>query len=188
MRVNKYLIAQLFSPSIDDTLSLGDIISRVKRSPTLIPNLYRKLSKGFAKIYGRERKPASLGTANDMPTDISKGVADTYKPTVDNPLMLTEYDSKRWNANKNKTERNFKSHRGPIGRKRGCSKGTYKCITELEPRGDRHKEGLRPEDGPGWYTACLTFTSLLVLVLAPIFFGKFYTFPSMFIRVLWKMF
>ena len=159
MRVNKYLIAQLFSPSIDDTLSLGDIISRVKRSPTFIPNLYLKLSKGFAKIYGRERKPASLGTADDMPTDISNGVADTYKPTVENPLIVTEYDDKKWNANKNKTEKNFRKYRGPSGRSRGCSKGTYKCITELQPRGDRHKEGLRPEDGPGWYTTCLTFTS-----------------------------
>merc|ERR1712179_347102 len=71
--------SQLFSPSIDDTLTLGDIISRVKRSPKFIPNLFRILSKAFADVYGRERKPASLGTADDMPTEIREG-AETYVP------------------------------------------------------------------------------------------------------------
>ena len=89
MKVNKYLIAQLFSPSIDDTLTLGDIISRVKRSPKFIPNLFRILSKAFAKVYGRERKPASLGTADDMPTEIRDG-AETYVPKIENPLLLKQ--------------------------------------------------------------------------------------------------
>ena len=144
MKVNKYLIAQLFSPSIDDTLTLGDIISRVKRSPKFIPNLFRILSKAFAKVYGRERKPASLGSADDMPTEVREG-AKTYTPKIDNPLL----------RNQNKIFRNHKNKPGVrqrmAGRMRKGRCNSYDCKTQKEPKGDPHKEGLRPEDKPGWF-------------------------------------
>ena len=141
MKVNKYLIAQLFSPSIDDTLTLGDIISRVKRSPKFIPNLFRILSKAFAKVYGRERKPASLGTADDMPTEIRDG-AETYVPKIENPLLLKQAEY-RMRHDKNQKAK----HRSSGGRARRCR--SYNCNTRKQPKGDRHIEGLRPEDAPG---------------------------------------
>ena len=146
MKVNKYLIAQLFSPSIDDTLTLGDIISRVKRSPKFIPNLFRILSKAFADVYGRERKPASLGTADDMPTEIREG-AETYVPKIENPLLLKqkEYIMKHRNAN-SKTRIRSEGRGRPSWSSRCRS---YGCRTKKQPKGDRHVEGLRPEDVPG---------------------------------------
>ena len=150
MRVNKHLIAQLFSPSIDDTLSLGDIISRVKRSPNYIPNLFRILSKAFAKVYGRERRPASLGTIKDFPTELTEG-ADTYKPKVKNPLLVSENDNAKWNTHKG----NNKKYRNARGRSPPNSCRSYNSCTLKKPKGDKHKEGLRPQDGPGWYNSCL---------------------------------
>ena len=144
MKVNKYLIAQLFSPSIDDTLTLGDIISRVKRSPRFIPNLFRILSKAFAKVYGRERKPASLGTADDMPTEVREG-AKTYTPKIDNPLLRNQNEIFRNDRNK----KNKVRHRTGGRRMGRCN--TYNCQAQREPKGDAHKEGLRPEDKPGWF-------------------------------------
>merc|ERR1712064_54710 len=133
--------SKLFSPSIDDTLTLGDIISRVKRSPKFIPNLFRILSKAFAKVHGRERKPASLGTADDMPTEIRDG-AETYVPKIENPLLLKQAEYRM------RHDKNSKSkHRSSGGRARRCR--SYDCNTRKQPKGDRHIEGLRPEDAPG---------------------------------------
>ena len=39
------------------------------------------------------------------------------------------------------------------GTGRKCT--NYNCGTLKKPKGDRHKEGLRPQDGPGWYNSCL---------------------------------
>ena len=99
---------QLSSPGIHQTISLdGDSASRVKRAAsTKFGNFFRVLGNAYSDIYGRPRRKASLGTINDLPTEILEG-AQGYTPTVENPLLFNQ-EKQKIRSDKIITEENGK--------------------------------------------------------------------------------
>ena len=106
-------------------------------------NFYRILNQAFVVVYGRERKAASLGTADDMPTDIKEG-ADSYKPELENPL-LEKAKAAKWRHDKTINQQHRSSFQG---RSRSKCRG-YACTTRKQPKAIPFKEGLRKQDAPG---------------------------------------
>ena len=107
-------------------------------------NFYRILNQAFVVVYGRERKAASLGTADDMPTDIKEG-ADSYKPELQNPL-LEKADAARLRHLKTINLQHRSSFQG---RSRSKKCRSYVCRTRKQPKAIPFKEGLRKQDAPG---------------------------------------
>ena len=115
---------------------------RVKRAANLkiaISQFFRALGNAFEKIHGRPRHQASLGTINDLPTEIKEGKTK-FKPKIQNPLL---------------TQANKALYRS---KKEGRGKGNpYTARVKKQPSGYRYKEGLRKKDAPGlvlfifWY-------------------------------------
>ena len=105
---------------------------RVKRAATnkIVNQFFRALGNAFEKIHGRPRHQASLGTINDLPTEIKDGKTK-FKPKIQNPLLLS--------ANKAL----YRS------KKEGRSKNSYTARVKKQPSGYRFKEGLRKKDAPG---------------------------------------
>ena len=106
---------------------------RVKRAANnkIVNQFFRALGNAFERIHGRPRHQASLGTINDLPTEIKEGKTK-FKPKIQNPLL---------------TQANKALYRS---KKEGRSKGnSYTTRVKKEPRGHRYKEGLRKKDAPG---------------------------------------
>ena len=114
---------------------------RVKRAATnkIVNQFFRALGNAFEKIHGRPRQQASLGTANDLPTEIKAG-GTKFKPKITNPLL-------------NKADAAIKNHRRMKKKKyagRVFNDGvSYDKRVKKQPSGYRYKEGLRTEDAPG---------------------------------------
>ncbi len=49
-------------------------------------NFFRALGIAYKDVYGQVRQSASLGTMDDLPTEILEG-ASHYRPQVENPLL-----------------------------------------------------------------------------------------------------
>ena len=107
---------------------------RVKRAANLkiaVAQFFRALGNAFEKIHGRPRHQASLGTINDLPTEIKEGKTK-FKPKIQNPLLTQ--------ANK-ALFRSKKQGRG--------LNNPYTTRVKKQPSGYRFKEGLRKKDAPG---------------------------------------
>ena len=107
---------------------------RVKRAANLksvMNQFFRALGNAFEKIHGRPRHQASLGTINDLPTEIKEGKTK-FKPKIQNPL-LTQASKALYRSEK-------------VGRGKG---NPYTKRVKKQPRGHRYKEGLRKKDAPG---------------------------------------
>ena len=108
---------------------------RVKRAANLnsINQFFRALGNAFEKIHGRPRQHASLGTFNDLPTEIKAG-GTKFKPKIQNSL-LDQAEKARFRSKKD----------GPA---RGVD-NPYTTRVKKQPSGHRYKEGLRKKDAPG---------------------------------------
>ena len=106
---------------------------RVKRAANnkIVNQFFRALGNAFERIHGRPRHQASLGTINDLPTEIKEGKTK-FKPKITNPLL---------------TEANKALYRS---KKEGRGQGNpYTARVKKQPSGYRYKEGLRKKDAPG---------------------------------------
>ena len=65
------------------------------------------LGNAYSDIYGRPRREASLGTINDLPTEILEG-AKAYTPEVENPLINNQEKAKQKEIRKLRTDNNSK--------------------------------------------------------------------------------
>ena len=115
---------------------------RVKRAANLnsINQFFRALGNAFEKIHGRPRHHASLGTANDLPTEIKAG-GTKFKPKITNPL-LTQAKKAIFRNDKYLGENKVTS--GNSNREH-----PYTTKVKKQPSGYRYKEGLRKKDAPG---------------------------------------
>ena len=144
--------AQFKSQSIDeDTISLGGIAARVKRAANYnerkynkyVNQLFQALSNAFEQIMGRPRHQASLGTANDLPTEIKAG-GTKFKPKITNPLLTKAKEAIF------KTRTLLSSTKKNKKRGRTFNEGvSYTKKVKKQPSGYRYKEGLRKKDAPG---------------------------------------
>ena len=152
--------AQFISQFIDeDTISLGGIAARVKRAANLknVNQLFHALSNAFEQIMGRRRQEASLGTANDLPTEIKKG-GIKFKPRIANPLLEeTKFKPRITNRLLEKADLAIKGYRSMTSKSMrggfnllGPSKEErYNKLVRKQPTGYRYREGLRRRDAPG---------------------------------------
>ena len=112
---------------------------RVKRAATnkSVNQFFRALGNAFEKIHGRPRHQASLGTINDLPTEIKQGKSK-FKPKVQNPLL-------------SKAPLALRKNRKMLSTRSGRSNKEHPYTTKVkkEPNGYRFKEGLRKKDAPG---------------------------------------
>ena len=118
---------------------------RVKRAANLniIKQFFRALGNAFEKIHGRPRNHASLGTANDLPTEIKAG-GTKFKPKITNPLLTKAKEAIF------KTRTLLSSTKKNKKRGRTFNEGvSYTKKVKKQPSGYRYKEGLRKKDAPG---------------------------------------
>ena len=111
---------------------------RVKRAANnkIVNQFFRALGNAFEKIHGRPRHQASLGTINDLPTEIKEGKTK-FKPKITNPLLT-------------KANVAIKKTRTMIARRgRSNKEHPYTLKVKKQPSGYRYKEGLRKKDAPG---------------------------------------
>ena len=109
-----------------------DFNFRVKRAATnkIVNQFFRALGNAFEKIHGRPRHQASLGTINDLPTEIKEGKTK-FKPKIQNPLLLQ--------ANKARMR--------SIGKEGRVLGNPYDKRVKKQPNGYRYKED--PKKAPG---------------------------------------
>ena len=107
---------------------------RVKRAANnkIVNQFFRALGNAFEKIHGRPRHQASLGTINDLPTEIKEGKTK-FKPKIQNPLLLQANNAK---IRSEKEGRTGYSTRHP-----------YTERVKKQPSGYRYKED--PKKAPG---------------------------------------
>ena len=117
---------------------------RVKRAATnkIVNQFFRALGNAFEKIHGRPRQQASLGTANDLPTEIKAG-GTKFKPKITNPLLTKANEAIRNHMRLLSTTKNARESRTFKGAV------SYSKKVKKQPSGYRYKEGLRTEDAPG---------------------------------------
>ena len=129
------IIEKLHEYGIKNVTDFTDFLTRVKRAVKggKVGDFFRAFTVAYEEVYGRPRQTASLGTIEDMPTEILQG-AKSYRPDVGNPLLKDQ---------------------GRAGRARhrlmGRSKFAvqYKRRVQMSVRGVKYKEGLRKDDVPG---------------------------------------
>ena len=106
---------------------------RVKRAANnkIVNQFFRALGNAFEKIHGRPRHQASLGTINDLPTEIKEGKTK-FKPKIQNPLLLQANNAKI----RSEKEGRMRTNRHP-----------YTERVKKQPSGYRYKED--PKKAPG---------------------------------------
>ena len=106
---------------------------RVKRAANnkIVNLFFRALGNAFEKIHGRPRHQASLGTINDLPTEIKEGKTK-FKPKIQNPLLLQANNAKI----RSEKEGRMRTNRHP-----------YTERVKKQPSGYRYKED--PKKAPG---------------------------------------
>ena len=82
------IIEKLHEYGIRNVTDFTDFLTRVKRAVNAgkVGDFFRAFTVAYEEVYGRPRQMASLGTIEDMPTEILQG-AKSYRPDVGNPLL-----------------------------------------------------------------------------------------------------
>ena len=133
------IIDRLHDYGIHNASDFADFLTRVKRATSSeggvskSGDFFRVFTLAYKRVYGRARKMASLGTIDDMPTEILKG-ARSYRPNIGDPALedLTG------------ATKRLRSQRGSS---RWATE--YKKAVKKSIRGVRYKEGQRKEDVAG---------------------------------------
>ena len=128
------IIERLHDYGIHNASDFTDFLTRVKRASPKSGDFFRVFTVAYEQVYGRPRKMASIGTIDDMPTEILRG-ARSYRPKVGNPL-LKNFDHIR---------QKFRTQ----SQSRGKFLNEYKKNVKRSIRGVRYREGLRKQDKPG---------------------------------------
>ena len=147
--------AQFISQSIDRGYHHFD------SKPQNVNQLFQALSNAFEQIMGRRRQEASLGTANDLPTEIKKG-GIKFKPRIANPLLEeTKFKPRITNRLLEKADLAIKGYRSMTSKsmrggfnllgpsKEDWIRTNYNKLVRKQPTGYRYREGLRRRDAPG---------------------------------------
>ena len=131
---SKYLSTYLNPLTSTLNRNKDDFNFRVKRSATkkIVNQFFRALGNAFEKIHGRPRHQASLGTINDLPTEIKEGKTK-FKPKIQNPLLSQANQAR------------LKSEKG--GRTGYAVRNPYDKRVKKQPSGYRYKED--PKKAPG---------------------------------------
>ena len=83
----------------------AQLLERVRRGTPDTGDHFKALSEAFEEVYGRPRKPATLGTIDDLPSEILEG-AEKYTPNIENPLLADAVLSMKKNRAMSRSDRN----------------------------------------------------------------------------------
>ena len=93
---------------------------RVKRAANRknVNQFFRAMGNAFEDVYHRPRRQASLGTVDDLPTEIREG-GKRFKPRIDNPLLVKakeaiEKDRKFRNLQSKKSKKSGRYMKGNL--------------------------------------------------------------------------
>ena len=130
------ILDRLHDYGIHNASDFADFLTRVKRATSSeggvskSGDFFRVFTLAYKRVYGRARKMASLGTIDDMPTEILNG-ARSYRPNIGDPAL----------------EGLQKARTRML--KRGRWADEYNRNVKRSIRGVRYKEGQREEDVAG---------------------------------------
>ena len=137
------ILDRLHDYGIHNASDFADFLTRVKRATSSSEggvsksgDFFRVFTLAYKRVYGRARKMASLGTIDDMPTEILRG-ARSYRPNIEDPAL------------KDLTMRRVRSQKNKRGPGRGRAANDYASKVKRSIRGVRYKEGLRKQDVAG---------------------------------------
>ena len=134
------ILDRLHDYGIHNASDFADFLTRVKRATSSeggvskSGDFFRVFTLAYKRVYGRARKMASLGTIDDMPTEILDG-ARSYRPNIGDPALEgLKQASQRLRSQSTS---------------RGKWADLYKKNVKRSIRGVRYKEGQREGDVAG---------------------------------------